>query len=57
MWIWCLLQFHDALIAFWDSAIATARYERDWDALDRALTRRDAHQQAAARLRDQQAEL
>jgi hypothetical protein len=40
---WCR-QWHSYLSAFWTMQIESARRERDWLALDEAITKRDFHE-------------
>lgn len=47
---WFLREYHESMIAFWETRVATARHERDWDCLEHARGKRDAHQDAVDRL-------
>jgi hypothetical protein len=47
---WIRRTFHSWLAGFWELQIETARRERDWIAVDHAITRRDHHEAALLRV-------
>jgi len=45
-WRLAVRQYHEAMVAFWDARLETARHERDWSAVDLALDRKHHHERA-----------